>query len=129
MSKAKKPKRMTSSEKKLRAEVRAELREKGILPPVKKPLNRKRFCKEAEEILLSVDWFDNAPYLIWALVEMINHTGGTGISRSLEAVGAAKVIKLAKARKDFEAARRDKGEPNTYTIDKLYEATKDILMA
>ena len=42
MEKKKKAKPMTAREKKERAEIRKDLRERGILPPKKKPLNRDR---------------------------------------------------------------------------------------
>ncbi|KYG90364.1 hypothetical protein A0U40_18405 [[Bacillus] sp. KCTC 13219] len=42
----KKYKRMTAAEKKWNKEFREELREKGIIPPVKPRLNRKKFLQE-----------------------------------------------------------------------------------
>lgn len=44
MEKKKKAKPMTAREKKERAKIRKDLRERGILPPKKKPLNRKVFA-------------------------------------------------------------------------------------
>lgn len=127
MSTPKKRKPMSAREKKERAETRAWLRDKGLLPPPKKPLNRKRFCEEAEAILDQIDSFGDVYYLLWALGEMLGHTGGTGRGRSLEAVGAAKVLKLARARKDLEASKKAAcGDKATYTLGELLAVTKDI---
>lgn len=96
---AKKGKRMTAREKKLAAEARAELREKGLMPPVKKPLNRKKYVDEAKKIYEEESKkHDFTLYLIWALWEMMGHTGSDH-RLDLEAVGAAKVIHLAKRRR------------------------------
>ena len=46
----KKGKQMTARKKELAAEARAELREKGLMPPVKKPLNRKKYVDKAKKI-------------------------------------------------------------------------------
>ena len=42
----KKYKRMTATEKRLRKECKQDLVARGVLPPPKKPLNRKKLCKE-----------------------------------------------------------------------------------
>ncbi len=49
MEKKKKAKPMTAREKKERTKIRKDLREQGILPPKKKPLNRKAFAERAKE--------------------------------------------------------------------------------
>ena len=120
---------MTAREKADRARIRKELREEGLLPPVKKPLNRKKFCEEAREIFQSDYGIDFPIYVYWAIAEMLGHTDKTTGALSREAVGAAKILKLAKARMDFEAARREHGESGGYKIGELYEAVKDIYNA
>ena len=123
-------KRMTAREKDARAAIRKELREKGLIPPKKKPLDRVEFCKEAEAILKGMNITTDGLYIAWALMEMLEHTGGGKTNgRSLEAVGAAKAIKLAAARQDFERERRDRGEPKEYTLGELYAVVKDIFEA
>ena len=123
-------KHMTAREKKDRAQARAELRAIGILPPRKKTLNRERFCGEAKTILREIDISDVATVLgiLWALAEMLEHRDAQR-KLSGNAVGAAKVVKLAKARKDFEEARREAGKPSTYTLGELYEAVKGVYEA
>lgn len=123
------PRKMTAREKADRARIRKELREEGLLPPTKKPLNRKKFCEEAREILETSMWIDFGPYVFWAIAEVLGHTDKTTGALSREAVGAAKILKLAKTRMDFEAARRERGESGGYKIGELYEAVKDIYNA
>lgn len=123
------PQKMTAREKADRARIRKELREEGLLPPIKKPLNRKKFCEEAQEILRSGYELDFQVYVFWAIAEMLGHTDKATATLSREAVGAAKILKLAKARMDFEAARRERGESGGYKIGELYEAVKDIYNA
>ena len=43
-------KRMTQREKEQRKSIRAELREEGLIPPVKPRLNRAVFCKETMQM-------------------------------------------------------------------------------
>lgn len=123
------PQKMTAREKADRARIRKELRKEGLLPPTKKPLNRKKFCEEAQEIFQSDYGIDFPLYVYWAIAEMLGHTDKTTGGLSREAVGAAKILKLAKARMDFEAARRERGESGGYKIGELYEAVKDIYNA
>ena len=118
-----KSKAMTVREKKMRAVARKELRAEGLLPAPKKPLNRKKFCAEADDIL-SAAGFELDLYIRWALAEMINHKKYPELTLTQEAVGAAKVIKLAQARMEFE---RQKG--GSYKLGELYEAVKDIFNA
>ena len=123
------PRKMTAREKAERERIRRELRKEGLLPPVKKLLNRKKFCEEAREIFQADFGFDFPPYVFWAIAEMLDHTDKTTGTLSREAVGAAKVLKLAKARMDFEAARRERGESSEYKRGELIEVVEDIYNA
>lgn len=125
---AKKGKKMTAREKKLAAEARAELREKGLIPAKKKPLNRKKFVSEAKEILLEeIEEYGFDLYLYWALQEMMGHTNAD-FTLDLEAVGAAKVIHLAKRRQEFEKAQRAQGKEKWF-VGELCDAVRDIYKA
>ena len=98
MEKKKKAKPMTAREKKERAEIRKDLRERGILPPKKKPLNRKVFAERAKEALKKQAGYTLNLYLHWALLEMLekqDYSRPGAIVYSQEAVGAAKVVLLA----------------------------------
>lgn len=114
---------MTVREKKERAALRKELRAEGLLPPPKKPLCRKKFCAEAQNIL-DASGFDLDIYIRWALAEMLNHHKYPELTLTQEAIGAAKVIKLAHARMEFEKQRS-----GSYKVGELYEAVKDIFQA
>lgn len=122
-----KGKHMTVREKADRARIRKELREKGILPPPKKPLNRKKFCAEAKEILDSNTDYEFEQHLTTALGLMLNQKD-LKMHTTLEAVGAAKAIKIAKAWDDLfrTAAAEGKG---AFTIKDMYDAAKDIIEA
>lgn len=125
MAKTKKAKPMTVREKKERAEVREALRADGILPPKKKPLNRKKFTERARKEWEKHNGYDMIPYLYWALSEMLekhDYSRPGAIVYSLEAVGAAKVVLLAARRMDFEKEKG--GQP--FTTGELIEAVKDI---
>lgn len=121
---------MTKKEKKQRAAVKKELQEKGILPPDKKPLNRKKFIDEAIE-----EWENRAPdCLVWdgylqqaaTCVTVLKENGTMRVS--LEAVGAAKVLKLAVRLKEFSDMVSARGD-TTFKIGEQYEYIKDILEA
>ena len=118
MEKKKKAKPMTEREKKERAEIRKDLRERGILPPKKKPLNRKVFVERAKEAIKNQDGYALNLYLHWALLEMLekqDYSRPGAIVYSQEAVGAAKV-------EEEKAGQR-------FTNGELYEAIKDIYEA
>ncbi|MED9820687.1 MAG: hypothetical protein U0J65_01470 [Christensenellales bacterium] len=128
MEKKRKAKPMTEREKKNRARIRKELREEGIMPPKKKPLNRKAFCNQAKSELEKHDGYDFILYLHWALREMLekyDFSKPGAICYSLEAVGAAKVVLLATKRMEFEKEKA--GQP--FTSGDLYEVVKDIYNA
>ena len=121
----KKVKRMTAREKKLAAEARAELRAKGLMPPAKKPLNRKKFVDEAKKIYEEESKeYDFSLYLFWALGEMMGHRDAE-CRIDLEAVGAAKIIHLAKRRRDFEKEQKAQGKEK-WSIGELCDAMMDI---
>lgn len=120
---------MTQKEKRDRARIKRELQAEGILPPDKPKLNRKKFIEEAQ-----AEW--NARdggcmvwdlYLMKAMGYMLAHREKGGRA-SAEAVGAAKVLKLALRIREFSKELEAKGE-DTYKIVDLYEYVKDIMEA
>lgn len=128
MEKKKKAKPMTAREKKERTKIRKELRERGILPPKKKPLNRKVFAERAKEALKKQAGYTLNLYLHWALLEMLekqDYSRPGAIVYSQEAVGAAKVVLLAVRRMEFEEEKAGQ----RFTNGELYEAIKDIYEA
>lgn len=122
-------KRMTQKQKTERARIRKELQEQGILPPDKPRLNRKKFIEEAKE-----EW--NARdsscltwdlYLYWAIAEMLSKRD-KNLHPSLEAVGVAKVLKLALRKREFMEKLRSEGKDKYKTGD-LIDYVMDIYEA
>lgn len=122
-------KRMTIREKEERQAVKKCLQEQGILPPDKPKLNRKKYIEEARE-----EW-NNRPadyiwelYLIRAFGYMLAKTEGRSRRLSLEAVGAAKVLKLALRLRQFRMKMEEEGRTE-YTVGERLEYIRDILDA
>lgn len=126
---AAKKKRLTQKEKKQNAQIKKELQEKGIIPPDKPRLNRKKFVDGAME-----EW-NNRPqcyiweiYLLEALSFIIGRTEGRSFRVSLEAVGAAKVLKLAIRIYQFHMKLKEEGRTEYKAVEEL-EYIRDILDA
>lgn len=125
-----KKKKLTNREKKDRAEFKKQMQEKGILPPDKPKLNRKKFIEEAREEWNGRDsecyiW---EGYLMVAMSYMLMQREGMSSRASLEAVGVAKVLKVAIRLREFSKMVREKGE-NEYKLTDQYNYIKDILDA
>lgn len=120
---------MTKREIKQRAKIKKSLQVKGILPPDKKRLNRKKFIDEAMEQWQKRDrtCFKWEFYVMRALVWMTSYTDNRG-NISPEAVGAAKVVKIALRFKEFEEEIQKSGQ-SAYTVGELYESVKEIMEA
>lgn len=123
-----KRKRMTNREKQERAAAKKCLQAEGLIPPDKPRLNRKRFIEEAE-----AEWNGrDLECLIWdlyimrALFYVMGHGRARGISP--EAVGAAKVLKVAMRLRRFELELKENGR-DKYSYMEQYEYIKDILNA
>lgn len=124
-----KKKRLTNKEKKLNAEIKKELQEKGVIPPDKPKLNRKKFIEETRTEWNSRDkeCFVWDVYLMEALSYMLGHMD-KGMRLSREAVGAAKVLKIAMRLREFSEELKARGEHEYKVIDQ-YNYIKDILDA
>ena len=118
---------MTKREIKQRAKIKKSLQAKGLLPPDKKKLNRKKFIDEAMEQWQKRDrtCFKWEFYVMRALVWMTSYTDNRG-NISPEAVGAAKVVKIALRFKEFEEEIQKSGQ-SAYTVGELYESIRDIM--
>lgn len=122
-----KKKRMTIREKEFRAEMKKEMQAKGIIPPDKPRLNRKKFIEEAES-----EWNNRDGCYIWdiylmqAISYMLGHSERMKPSR--EAVGVAKVLKIAMRLRKFAEELEARGE-NEYRVIDRYNYIKDILDA
>lgn len=102
----------------------------GVLPPDKPKLNRKKYIEEARK-----EW--NARdkgcyvwdyYIMEAISYMLPHAKRRTSRASLEAVGVAKVLKLALRLRQFSEDLKEEGKTEYKIIDQ-YEYVKDILEA
>lgn len=119
-----KQKRMTQKEKQLRADTKKRLQAQGLLPPDKKPLNRRKFAQEVREAFESHEGHQRY-YLIEALGWMI--PGELQKSPvTPEQIGALKVMKIAveldKFYKKLEADGREK-----YSLDEVWAIVRPII--
>lgn len=124
-----KKKRLTNREKQARADFKKRMQEQGILPPDKPKLNRKKFVEETQTEWNNRDkecftWY---VYLMQAMSYMLGHVDKGG-RVSTEAVGAAKVLKVAMRLREFSEELKAKGEYEYKVIDQ-YNYIKDILDA
>lgn len=124
-----KKKRLTNKEKQARADFKKRMQEKGVLPPDKPKLNRKKFIEDAQ-----CEWNNRDKecfvwdvYLMQAMSYMLGHVEKGG-RVSPEAVGAAKVLKLAMRLREFSEELKAKGE-HEYKLTDQYNYIKDILDA
>lgn len=105
------------------------MQEKGILPPDKPRLNRKKFVEEAKQ-----EWNQrDTNCMIWNsyiinAISLILGKKDTKFNVHPEAVGAAKILKLAIRLKKFDDKRREENRV-TYKLSEQYEFIKDILDA
>lgn len=123
-----KKKCMTNREKLERAATKKRLQAEGILPPDKPRLNRKKFIEEAE-----AEWAGRDTeclawdlYMMRAVFYVMGHGNVRGISP--EAVGAAKVMKVAIRLHRFESELKENGR-DKYSFREQYDYIKDILNA
>lgn len=123
-------KRLTSREKRSNARIKKELQAEGVLPPDKPKLNRKKFIEEAmnEWNSRDKDVFVWELYLAEAFSLMLGHAEKRSLRTSLEAVGAAKVLKLALRLRKFSKKLQGEGR-DKYTAGEKYEFVKDIIDA
>ena len=129
MAEKTKRKRMTQREIRERAAFKKKMQKDGYIPPNKPKLNRKKYIAEAKE-----EWNGRKRCYLWdhylvdAVSYMLLQTEGTSARASPEAVGAAKVLKLAVRLKKFSDELKAAGK-DTYSLAEQYEYIRDILEA
>lgn len=122
-------KRPTNAEKKTNARIKKEMQKKGILPPDKPRLNRKKFVEEAIK-----EWkARNSVCWVWEVyITQAAFIMSGVIDKNLrvtqEAVRAAKVLKIAIRLEEFSNKLKAENR-STYTVGEQYEFIKDILEA
>lgn len=121
---------MTNREKKLRAEAKKRLQKEGLLPADKPKLNRRKFIEEAKSEWLSMEGscFIGDIYLLRAIGIMLGQTERMSTRASPEAVGAAKVLKIAIRLKEHNEKIRAEGR-RKHSVMEEYEFIRDILDA
>jgi len=111
----KKHKKLTNREKQDNKRFREELRQKGIIPPIKPKLNRKKFAKEVIEEYENT--YIDLEYLCKAIACMLPGEFG---KVTPEQVGVVKVLKLAMEIKRFTEEKISQGE-TTYKVMEMYK--------
>lgn len=105
-------KRLTQRQKAERAALKKEFQEKGLIPPNKPRLNRKKFAREVLEEFFEMDVFTGDFYLRKAIGCMVSPD-----MREVgpEEVGVLKLLKIAVESQKFAEALKAEGREN-YTI-------------
>lgn len=125
----KKPRPMTRAEKERRTEFRKELREQKILPPVKKPLNRKKFAADTLlEYENELNSFGDILYIRRAISFMTGSASVNKVKITPEQVGVLRTLKLAIEMKRFEERMKSEGR-TTYTHGEHYEQVYKPVMS
>lgn len=124
-----KAKRITVREKRQRSEIKKELQEKGVLPPNKPKLNRKKYIEEARDEWNKKDacYFGWDYWLRRAIAITLGMTD-KNFRASPEAVGVAKTLKIAIRLKEFHDKVEAEGR-DSFKVIEQYEYIKDILEA
>lgn len=122
-------KRMTKKEKEYNAKFKKEMQKKGIIPPDKKKLNRKKYVQEALDEWNSKDkeFYAWDVYLLKAISIMLGKVD-RNLRVTQEAVGVAKCLKLAIRLKEFSDKIKSDGR-ETYTLEEQINYINDILDA
>lgn len=121
---------MTKKERTERAKMKKRMQEEEILPPDKKKLNRKKFVGKAREEWdnRDRDYYGWDCYLLQAVWLLLDDVESNTLRVSLEAVGAAKCLKLALRLKAFEDMVKARGD-TSYKLREQYDFIRDILEA
>lgn len=124
----KKYKKLTNREKEWNKKYRKELIEKGLMDPPKKRINRKKYVDETKTL------WDKRPecytwdfYILNAITYMMCHRD-RNFKLSQEAVGAAKVLRLALKLREFNEKLSKEGKKEFRIADQM-EFIKDIYEA
>lgn len=122
-------KRMTNREKAERARIKKELQEKGVVPPDKPRLNRKKFVEEAMQEWNGRDKeYYGWDFFLYKAISIMLGATDRNFRVTQEAVGVAKCLKLAIRLREFQEKIKAEGR-ETYTIKEQLDYIKDILDA
>lgn len=110
-------KRMTRREKDMRAQAKKELQAKGVLPPDKPRLNRRKFAKEVWAEYEAMDPFRREFFLLKAIGCMV---GPDMLKVTPEEVGVLKMLKVAVEMDKFSQRLKAEGR-DSYTLGEISE--------
>lgn len=116
----KKKKRLTQRERALRAQAKKELQERGVLPPDKPRLNRKKFARETWEefnAFLKADYIRAETALLKSIGFMV---GPDLVKITPEQVGVLKLLKIAMEYDKFRRKLETEGR-SEYTLVELID--------
>ncbi len=127
----KRKKKMTVAEKNYRATVKKDMQKNGLLPPDKKPLNRKRFAVEVLNVVNSDDFsfYDKLLYIIQGFNVMLPLYEDGKLFRPVtpEQVGVLKVLKIAMEIEAFWERKKAEGITEVQAGELFDEAIKPTL--
>ena len=118
----KKYKPMTKREKEEMKQIRKELREEGLLPPVKKRMNRKAYIEDTCKMWDEAKCADLWAYLTRAAIWVMGRTDYRGNVHP-EAIGAAKVLRVAMKIREF----MEKKGKSQYSIQELASFLRETI--
>lgn len=120
-AKAKRPKKMTVREKTERAAVKKDLQERGLLPPDKPKLNRKKFAKEVLSEWKAAEEKESLSFYLYRAI--FNMVGENMRDITPEQIGILKALKIALETRKFMKGLEAEGRTQ-YTVgeyaDKVY---------
>lgn len=111
-------KKLTKAEKKFRKEIKDELIEKGLLPPRKKPLNRRKF---AQEINKELSEMDISAYDLLYAISYMRPSGDLKMKITDEEIGVLKVCKIAIESKRYINKRKEEDSAAKVTLGDIYD--------
>ncbi|EPR07779.1 hypothetical protein [Ruminiclostridium papyrosolvens] len=123
-TKTKKPRELTNREKTERAEFKKMLQDKGLIPPDKPKLNRKKFAEEVwKEFKEECSTFEAVLELRQSLGCMVSDKMNKVTE---EQVGVLKLMKITVEVTRFKKRLKDEGR-SSYTIGELLDIVTPIL--
>ncbi|GMQ61172.1 addiction module toxin RelE [Vallitalea maricola] len=126
MAAKRKYKRMTIKEKEANKRFRAEMRAKGVLPPVKPRLNRRKFANEVNKEFEDFSVYENALYITEAIVFMTPSNTGIKKDIDLQEIGVLKMMKIAMEIKKYKENLIKQGETKYNPMDLFEEVVNPI---
>lgn len=120
----KKYKPLTKKEKAFNKQIKAEMIAKGILPPPKPRLNRRKFAEDVKEEFNEMSSYDDY-YYVFQAISLMTPTRNHKISS--EELGVLKMMKLAIGIKKFLEQKTEAGEDSYNSMELFKEVVYPIM--